>query len=84
MKISSKELKDVFDGLQAGKLYRPMRDNGAIDNYSYIVRGWNNVEHTEYCIQWQHYGSSANENTIDGLKFISEVIFDDYDKWVEA
>lgn len=78
MKFSEERLKHIFNRLQKGKVFYGVDERGMISKYACIYRTWNDVNHTEYCLAWQNFGSSANSNTIKGLKFICEKIFDNY------
>lgn len=59
---SDRFLNEIYNNLQAGYSYS--------DGFSGIVK------HNDY-IRFNHYGSSAQENTLSGLRFILEHIFND-------
>lgn len=76
--------EDIFHGLIAGKQYvlkktlqwqwKMFKNN----DMRYFVPGTSDEIHMsafgEY-FAWTHYGSSANDATMDGLKFIIDTIF---------
>lgn len=78
MRLTEYRLKYIYRRLQKGRVFYGVRYNGTIDKHAYIYRTWNDVEHTEYCLVWQNYGSSANANTLEGLRFICEKILDNH------
>lgn len=56
----------MLENIRSGKRYQVKGNSGyGMDIY---------LTHDGF-IGWTHYGSSANENNIDGLKFILDVIF---------
>jgi len=62
VKTSKRYLNKIYNGLKSGFSYS--------DGFSGI-RLHNN------CIKYNHFGSSAQPNTIEGLNFILEIIFND-------
>lgn len=80
--MTDEKIKAIYDGLNNGKKYilrkeleleRELYDSG---KHKYFVPEVNLYKHGDY-ICWRHFGSSANDNTIGGLRFILEVIFKD-------
>ena len=68
------KLQEIYKNLQKGKIYGRIFDNCKYPFFD-VALHITESRGSEY-IAWQHYGSSANDNTIEALKWIIEVIFE--------
>lgn len=90
MKINvvTDKVKQIYDGLNAGKRYILRRD---LANKQALFDGGKlrffvptaNLYMTNGYIGWQHYGSSANKNTLKELQWVIDVIFNGDDDFVD-
>lgn len=71
--MEESKLKELYDLLLQGKVIQGIDEHG---RGAGIIR-YKEDKYKEPYFYWQHYGSSANNATMDGLKFICERIFDD-------
>lgn len=63
-------LKEIYNNINSGKKYGYVMENVKYP-FFYTVLSAN-----EQYIYWQHFGSSANKNTIGNLAWILENIFE--------
>lgn len=68
MKLTDAKLKELYELLMSGKTIQGIRSDGY---------GIGTISYGNGFFHWQHAGSSANEATLDGLRFICEKIFVD-------
>jgi hypothetical protein len=76
--LSLERVLDIFEGLAAGKAYKP---KGNKDGW-YHMRGdvqINREGKSEPIIRWTNHGSSANKMTLDDLFWVIHVIFEGTD-----
>lgn len=88
-KYSDEELQEIFKDLDKGKTYcgvgfksnpeSPSKGCGGL-----IYKGFDDYRKDIPYICWSDYGSSANQFSIEGLKFVIGTIFQDYDFVTEA
>lgn len=62
-------LKTIYENINNGKEYGYMMNNVTYPFFNTVLSA-----NTQY-IRWQHFGSSANKNNINNLKWIIEIIF---------
>lgn len=70
-------LKEIFRNLQNGRIYGRDVTNVTypyFDRVLYLI--WDDAGHTKKAIGWSIYGSSANKNTIEDLKWVLDNIFE--------
>lgn len=65
-------LKTIYKNINAGKEYGYMFNNVTYPFFNTVL----SVSENNKYIRWQHFGSSANRNTIDDLQWIIETIFE--------
>ena len=74
--FTNREISEIRENLNNGVVYCGIR-NGA-------GTGYITVSSDLQWIRWNHYGSSANENTDRDLRWMLETIFDDCETVVPA
>lgn len=73
----NKKLKEIYDNLQNNINYGYDMTNVTFPVFhSVLYLVWNDIAHTEKAIGWNHYGSSANKNTLEDLKWVLDNIFE--------
>lgn len=69
-------VKDIYDNLQDGKVYGKTMKAVNPNLYETIfITSLSTSEDGQY-IRWNHFGSSANKNTVSELEWILKVIFE--------
>lgn len=64
-------IKTIYENINSGKEYGYMINNVTYPYFNTVLY----VSENNKYIRWQHYGSSANKNTIKDLQWIIETIF---------
>lgn len=63
-------LKEIYGNINSGKKYGHVMKNVKYPFFATVLTA------NEQYIFWQHFGSSANKNTIENLAWILESIFE--------
>lgn len=64
-------IKTIYENINSGKVYGYMFTNCRYPFFDTVL----SVSENNKYIRWQHYGSSANKNTIKELQWLIETIF---------